>query len=55
VIVSIIKLFRKDISWVWKSEQIEAFRVFKKAFMTVPVLAYFNYIKKTVIETDVFN
>jgi hypothetical protein len=49
------KLLRKDISWAWKSEQIEVFKALKKAFTTAPVLAYFNYIKKTVIETDASN
>jgi hypothetical protein len=49
------KLLRKDASWTWKSEQAEAFRALKKAFTTAPVLAYFNYTKKTVVETDASN
>jgi hypothetical protein len=49
------KLLRKDISWTWKSEQIEVFRALKKVFTTASVLAYFNYMKKTVVETDASN
>jgi hypothetical protein len=55
VIAPMTKLLRKDISWAWKSEQIEAFRALKKAFTTAPVLAYFDYTKKTVVETDASN
>jgi hypothetical protein len=55
VITPMTKLLRKDVSWAWKSEQAEAFKALKKAFTTAPVLAYFDYTKKTVVETDASN
>jgi hypothetical protein len=49
------KLLRKDVNWTWKSEQVEAFKTLKRAFATAPVLAYFDYTRKTVVETDASN
>jgi hypothetical protein len=46
------KLMRKDISWNWGPEHTEAFETLKKAFATAPVLAMYDFTKKTILETD---
>ena len=46
------KLLRKDIAWSWDTEQQLAFKDFKNAFASAPVLAMFDYTKRTVLETD---
>ena len=55
LITPMTKLLRKDVNWAWESEQADAFKALKKAFTTAPVLAYFDYTKRTVVETDASN
>lgn len=45
-------LLRKDKGWSWTEEHDQAYQHLKLAFTTAPVLAYFDYTKKTVLETD---
>jgi hypothetical protein len=49
------KLLKKDIGWLWGLKQAKSFKALKRAFTLVPVLAYYNYIKKIVVKTDVLN
>ena len=49
------KLLKKDIRWLWGLKQAKLFKAPKGAFTLALVLAYYNYIKKTVVETDVLN
>ena len=46
------ELLRKDVPWKWEQPQLEAFQNLKQAFVTAPVLAMFDYDRKTVLETD---
>ncbi|RAL60857.1 hypothetical protein DID88_010182 [Monilinia fructigena] len=45
-------LLRKDIGWIWDASHRDAFATLKDAFITAPVLAYFDHNKRTVLETD---
>ena len=45
-------LLKKGASWVWAQTQEAAFQELKRAFITAPVLAMFDYGRKTVLETD---
>ncbi len=45
-------LLRKGIAWKWDNKQDEAFEELKCAFISAPVLAMFDYTRKTVLETD---
>ena len=49
------KLLKKDIGWLWGLEQAKSFKALKRAFTLALVLVYYNYIKKTVVETDALN
>ena len=46
------KLLRKDTPWEWTPNQEDAFRTLQTAFTTAPVLALFDYKRKSVLETD---
>jgi hypothetical protein len=50
-----IKLLRKDIGWLWGLKQAKSFKALKRVFTSTLVLAYYNYIKKTVVEIDILN
>ncbi|RAL60712.1 hypothetical protein DID88_009818 [Monilinia fructigena] len=41
-----------DIGWIWDASHRDAFATLKDAFITAPVLAYFDHNKRTVLETD---
>jgi hypothetical protein len=45
-------LLKKDHPWIWQNEQKQSFQFLKRAFTTAPVLAMYDYDKKTVLETD---
>ena len=45
-------LLKKGLPWKWGSTEAEAMSKLKTAFTTGPVLAFFDYNKKTVLETD---
>src|SRR5204863_9572831 len=49
------QLLRKEVPWLWGPDQTAAFRALKTAFTTAPVLAYYDYNKRTVVETDASN
>jgi len=55
VTIPIIKLLRKDIRWLWGPEQAKSFKALKRAFTLALVLAYYDYIKKTVVKTNISN
>ena len=46
------RLLKKGAAWSWGPNQIQAFKTLKTAFTTAPVLAYYDYTKRTVVETD---
>ncbi|KAI0995362.1 hypothetical protein K3495_g12820 [Podosphaera aphanis] len=46
------ELLQKDKPYIWGSPQQLAFRTLQSSFKTPPILAYYDYNKKTVIETD---
>ncbi|QLI66561.1 Transposon Tf2-12 polyprotein [Metarhizium brunneum] len=45
-------LLRKESAWCWTERQQHAFMQLKTAFTTGPALAFFDYNRKTVLETD---
>ena len=45
-------LLKKATTWTWEDSQKQAFIRLKAAFSTAPVLAFFDYNRKTVLETD---
>jgi hypothetical protein len=45
-------LLKKGLPWKWGPTEAEAMSKLKTAFATGPVLAFFNYNKKTVLEID---
>jgi transposase InsO family protein len=46
------ELLRKGVQWNWDTRRQEAFDTLKQAFISAPVLAMFDYTRKTVLETD---
>jgi hypothetical protein len=55
IVEPMTRLLRKETVWSWETDQTTAFQALKTAFTTAPVLAYFDYTKKTVVETDASN
>jgi RNase H-like domain found in reverse transcriptase len=55
VVTPMTKLLRKDVGWSWEPEQAKSFETLKKAFTSALLLAYYDYTKKTVVETDASN
>lgn len=49
------RLLKKEADWSWRTDQTIAFESLKTAFTTAPVLAYFDYTKRTVVETAASN
>ena len=47
------KLLKKDTPWHWGNEQQHVFDGLKTTFATAPVLAMFDYMRRTILETDV--
>jgi hypothetical protein len=45
-------LLKKGQSWKWQDSHEKNFRALQKAFSTAPVLATYDYNRKTVLETD---
>ena len=45
-------LLRKGVPWEWGPNQCDAFHRLQVAFTTAPVLAFFDYDRRTVLETD---
>jgi hypothetical protein len=43
---------KKGQSWKWQNSHEKSFRALQKAFSTAPVLATYDYDRKTVLETD---
>ena len=52
ICVPLNTLLCKSTTWKWDNEQDQAFKQLKQAFVTAPVLAIFDYTRKTVLETD---
>jgi len=46
------ELLKKEVVWAWEHEQQAAFDQLKQAFATAPILAFYDYSRKTVLETD---
>ena len=46
------RLLKKGAAWSWGPDQTQVFKTLKTAFTTAPVLAFYDYTKKTVVETD---
>ena len=46
------RLRKSGVEWAWESEQQDAFEAIKQVIMTLPVLAYFDKIKKHTIQCD---
>src|SRR5437773_2823677 len=55
VVSPMTQLLRKEVPWSWGPDQTAAFGALKTAFTTAPVLAYYDYNKRTVVETDASN
>jgi len=49
------RLLKKSINWSWGPNQAQVFQTLKTVFTTAPVLVYYNYTKRTVVETDTSN
>jgi hypothetical protein len=45
-------LLKKTTTWAWSLEHDTAFRALKDAFIAAPILAMYDYDKKTILETD---
>jgi hypothetical protein len=45
-------LLKKDVPWQWGRAHQQAFANLKVAFSTAPTLAFFDYNRKTILETD---
>ena len=52
VVEPMTRLLKKGAAWSWGPDQTQAFKTLKTAFTTAPVLAFYDYTKKTVVETD---
>lgn len=55
IIEPMTRLLRKETEWHWGDAQAKSFEALKAAFTTAPALAFFDYHKKTIVETDASN
>jgi len=52
ITMPLTRLMRKEVAWSWGADQKKAFAALKKAFTTAPILAYYDYNRRTIVETD---
>lgn len=55
VVEPMTRLLRRDTEWKWDDAQMVSFETLKTAFSTAPALVFFDYNKKTIVETDASN
>ena len=55
VVISLIKIIRKDKIFMWSKNCQHNFDIFKYLFIIVFILTHFNYIKKIILKTNVFD
>ena len=52
IIMPIMKLVRKDVSFQWNDEANQAFTRLKMMFTSAPILVLFDYERETIVEVD---